>query len=222
MSQLLTMLAEIALQWRTTPESRHYGEQVGSEDALTSQQLASAVRTLDPSARQRQNAIASGAAIAQTRQPAPERNEYETCNQEGNRLLLGRRYEEAIAVFERALQLKPNASYAWQQRGDALRQSKRYSEAIASYDKALEFSANPISRYQTLNARGALLLELDLYEEAIAAYDRALAICPNGMGAPHILEMKGIALSKLRRYDEAAVLFDTAYAKAVEVCAKTL
>lgn len=150
------------------------------------------------------------------------KNEYEAWNQKGNRLLLNRRYEEAIAAFERALQLKPNCSYAWQLRGDALRQTKRYAEALASYDKAIEFSATPISRYQALNALGALLLELENYEDALAAYDNALTICPNGMAAPHILEMKGIALSKLKRYDEAAVLFDTAYAKAVEVCAKTL
>ncbi len=222
MSQLLTVLSGIALKLRSTRESWQCSEPVIEEDALTSLQLEEVVRTLDPPARQRQNAIASGAQSAVEGFWGAERNEYEACNQEGNRLLLGKHYEEAIAAFERALQLKPNASYAWQQRGDALRQTKRYAEAIASYDKALEFSANPISRYQTLNARGALLLELERYEDAIAAYDRALAICPNGMGSPHILEMKGIALSKLRRYDEAGVLFDTAYAKAVEVCAKTL
>lgn len=148
-------------------------------------------------------------------------NDFETCSQEGNRLLAAKRYEEAIAAYERALQLKPNACYVWQQRGEAMRRVQRYAEAIASYNKAIEFSANPISRYQALNAKGALLFELQLYEEAIGVYNQSLAIFPNGMGSLHILEMKGMAMSKLQRYEEAEALFEKAYDKAVEVCAKT-
>ena len=148
-------------------------------------------------------------------------NDVEVCSQEGNRLLAAKRYEEAISVCERALQLKQNACYVWQQRGEAMRQLQRYPEAIASYNKAIEFSANPISRYQALNALGALLFELQLYEEAIGVYNQSLAIFPNGMGSLHILEMKGMAMSKLRRYEEAEALFEKAYHKAVEVAAST-
>ncbi|MCU0515728.1 MAG: tetratricopeptide repeat protein [Oscillatoria sp. Prado101] len=148
-------------------------------------------------------------------------NDVEVCSQEGDRLLAAKRYEEAIAVYERALQLKPNACYAWQQRGEAMRRLQRYPEAIASCNKAIEFSANPISRYQALNAKGALLFELQLYEEAIGVYNQSLAIFPNGMGSLHILEMKGMAMSMLRRYDEAETLFEKAYNKAVEVAAST-
>ncbi|WP_017715582.1 tetratricopeptide repeat protein [Kamptonema formosum] len=150
-----------------------------------------------------------------------ELNDVEICSQEGNRLLAVKRYEEAISVYERALELKPNACYAWQQRGEAMRQLQRFPEAIASYNRAIEFSANPISRYQALNAKGALLFELQLYEEAIGVYNQSLAIFPKGMGSIYILEMKGMAMSKLRRYDEAETLFEKAYNKAVEVAAST-
>ena len=147
-------------------------------------------------------------------------NDYEAWNQEGNRLLKAKRYEEAIAIYERALEIKPNASYAWQQRGEALKQLQRYAEAIASYKKAIELSENPISRYQAFNCTGSLLFDLKMYEEAIAAYNQSLAIFPNGMASPHLLEMKGMAMSKLKQYEEAAALFDQAYEKAVEICAK--
>lgn len=148
-------------------------------------------------------------------------NDYEKCSREGNRLLMEKRYEEAVEIYEQALQVKPNAGYIWQQRGEALKRLNRYEDARISYNKAIEFSANPIARYQAFNCQGALLFELKRYEEAIAAYNHSLALFPNGMASPHLLGMKGIALSKLNLHDEAADLFNKAYEKAVEVCANS-
>jgi len=47
-------------------------------------------------------------------------------------------YEEAIAYFDRAIQIKPDLPYAWYCRGLALNKLKRYEEAIASYDRAIQ------------------------------------------------------------------------------------
>ncbi len=215
MSSLQATRAGIANRFWAVPDSKCLRQECSEEVLAVEQPSVPAVahhpeeaplRRLSPPA---ERAGASGL------------NDFEACSQEGNRLLAAKRYEEAIAAYERALQLKPNACYVWQQRGEAMRQLRRYAEAIASCNKAIEFSANPISRYQALNAKGALLFELQLYEEAIGVYNQSLAIFPNGMGSLHILEMKGMAMSKLQRYEEAEALFEKAYDKAVEVCAKT-
>lgn len=157
------------------------------------------------------------------REPKEEKptGTYEEWKQEGDRLRLQKAYIPAIAAYERALILKPNASYVWQQRGEALKRLQLYEEAIASYRKAIEVSANPISRYQGWNGLGALLFTLEQYEESIFAYKQALALCPNGMGSPHILEMEGIAWSKLNRFHEAGDCYTQAYDKAVELSEST-
>ncbi|MBU3560794.1 O-linked N-acetylglucosamine transferase, SPINDLY family protein [Polynucleobacter hallstattensis] len=48
-----------------------------------------------------------------------------------------KRYEEAIAHFDKALHLNPNYAEAWSNKGVSLKQLERYDEAIAHYEKAL-------------------------------------------------------------------------------------
>ena len=46
--------------------------------------------------------------------------------------------DEAIASYDKALQLKPDDHQAWYNRGIALGNLGRLDEAIASFDKALQ------------------------------------------------------------------------------------
>jgi len=85
-------------------------------------------------------------------------------------------YEEAIASYDRALQIKPDKHHAWNDRGNILRRLGRHEEAIASYDRAIQI--NPDKGNAWYN-RGNALVNLGRYEEAIASYDRALQIKPN-------------------------------------------
>jgi len=48
------------------------------------------------------------------------------------------RYEEALASYDKAIEIKPDNYYAWQNRGSALGYLQRYEEAIASYKKVIE------------------------------------------------------------------------------------
>ncbi|MBC6424372.1 MAG: tetratricopeptide repeat protein, partial [Hormoscilla sp. SP12CHS1] len=48
------------------------------------------------------------------------------------------RYDEAIASYDKAIEIKPDDYEAWNNRGKALYQLSRYDEALASYDKAIE------------------------------------------------------------------------------------
>ncbi|MBD2498663.1 tetratricopeptide repeat protein [Nostoc sp. FACHB-280] len=122
----------------------------------------------------------------------------------GNLHLAGQGYKEAIASYDKALEIKPDYYAAWYNRGIALDNSERNEEAITSYDKALEIKPddNP-----TWHNRGNALRNLGRYEEAIASYDKALEIKPDDHEA---WNSRGYALDDLGRYEEAIASYDKA------------
>ncbi|MDJ0845035.1 CHAT domain-containing protein [Crocosphaera sp.] len=85
-------------------------------------------------------------------------------------------YQEAIASWDKALEIKPDKDEAWYNRGVALNNLGRLEEAIASYDKALEFKPD---KDEAWNNRGNALDDLGRLEEAIASYDKALEFKPD-------------------------------------------
>jgi tetratricopeptide (TPR) repeat protein len=48
-----------------------------------------------------------------------------------------RRFEDALASHDRALELLPNFAEAHSDRGNALKEMARFEEALTSYDRAL-------------------------------------------------------------------------------------
>ncbi|WP_019500562.1 tetratricopeptide repeat protein [Pseudanabaena sp. PCC 6802] len=62
--------------------------------------------------------------------------------------------KEALASYDKAIQLKPDFAEAWSNRGVALRELKRYEEALASFDKALQIQPNAANSWY---ARGLSL-----------------------------------------------------------------
>jgi predicted O-linked N-acetylglucosamine transferase (SPINDLY family) len=93
----------------------------------------------------------------------------------GNVLTLLGRFGEAIASYDRALVIAPDAQ-TWNNRGNVLQNLNQKSEALASYEKALQLEPGNI---QALCKRGVILGELRYTDEALASYDRVLAIDPN-------------------------------------------
>jgi tetratricopeptide (TPR) repeat protein len=126
---------------------------------------------------------------------------------QGNAFYFEKQYEEAIACYDKALEIKPDDSNAWTNRGVALSELKRYEEAIASYDKAIEIKPD---FFEAWSNRGAALSGLKRYKEAIASYDKAIEIKPDYFEAYY---NRGNALGKLGRYDEAFASYD----KAIEI-----
>jgi predicted O-linked N-acetylglucosamine transferase (SPINDLY family) len=114
------------------------------------------------------------------------------------------RYQDALASYDRSLELKPDEAEAFYQRGNTLLKLKRPDDALASYDRALKLSPDYAD---ALYNCGVALQSLKRPEEALAHYDRALQLKPDDAQA---LNNRGNALLDLRRPDEALTSYDRA------------
>jgi tetratricopeptide (TPR) repeat protein len=115
------------------------------------------------------------------------------------------RWEEALALYERALALNDKSVNDWINRGLSLWNLKRNEEALESYERALEL--DPHSALAWMN-RGNVLHDLKRpYQHAIACYDRALAIDPNLASAWY---NKGDELAWMGNFTDAISCFEKA------------
>ncbi|MFN6469405.1 MAG: CHAT domain-containing protein [Nostoc sp. SerVER01] len=114
------------------------------------------------------------------------------------------RLEEAIASYDKALEIKPDSQELWNSRGDALYHLGQFEEAIASYDSALKIEPN---HHEIWNSRAAALCYLEEFEEAIASFDKVLEIQPEFSQAWY---NRGVVLDKLGRSEEAMASYDNA------------
>ncbi len=96
--------------------------------------------------------------------------------EQGNISVINEEYEEAIASYNKALEINPDKDEAWYNRGIALNNLGRSEEVIASYDKALEINPDYDAAWYN---RGIALDNLGRSEEAIASYAKAIAIKPD-------------------------------------------
>lgn len=112
----------------------------------------------------------------------------------------------AIASYDKALAIVPDASEIWYNRGNALFKLGRIEEGIASYDKAVEYKPD---KYEAWNNRGNALFKLERVEEAIASYDQALQIQPDYQQAWY---NQGVALGHIGRLEKALMAYDQALA----------
>jgi tetratricopeptide (TPR) repeat protein len=128
-------------------------------------------------------------------------NSAEVHNNRGAILQMMKRYDEALASYDRAIALKPDYANSHFNRGTALKQLNRFDEALASYDKAI--ALNP-GQAEAHNNRGALLQQMRRFNEAIASYDRAIAAKPDHTAA---YNNRGTALMSKGDMPEAERMF---------------
>ena len=117
-----------------------------------------------------------------------------------------KRFDEALASYDRVLAIKPDYAEALNNRGNTLQELKRFDEALASYDRALAIKPDYAEAHSN---RGNTLQELKRLDEALASYDRALAIKPDYAEA---LNNRGNSLQDLKRLNEALASYDRALA----------
>ncbi|MBW4495277.1 MAG: tetratricopeptide repeat protein [Oscillatoria princeps RMCB-10] len=126
----------------------------------------------------------------------------------GNQLWRLGKNEEALAAFDRAIQIQPAFYQAWYAKGLTLSFQSRYEKAIAAFDRAIRESQEKFA--PAWRWRGGALQSLKRYEEALASYDKAIALDPNNF---IVYVWRGVALNELKRNQEAIA----AYSKAIEL-----
>jgi predicted O-linked N-acetylglucosamine transferase (SPINDLY family) len=85
-------------------------------------------------------------------------------------------YLEAIANYDRAIQLKPHYAEAYNNRGSALHTLEQYQAELESCDKALSLNPNYADAHSN---RGNALQLLRQYEASIESYDKAILLKPD-------------------------------------------
>ncbi|WP_016950412.1 serine/threonine-protein kinase [Anabaena sp. PCC 7108] len=131
------------------------------------------------------------------------KNATELYNQ-GNILLQLHRYEDALVVYEKAVNIKANYFQGWYGQGKALFELKKYQESLLSYDKAIQIQPDYVEAWA---GRGFALASLQRYSEAIAAFDKALKIKND---YSEMWNAKGDAFRNLKQYDNAIKSYNQA------------
>jgi tetratricopeptide (TPR) repeat protein len=124
----------------------------------------------------------------------------------GNALLKLGRLDEALSVFDKAVQLKPDDAGLWCELGKGLVEAARPVDALLCFQHAL--ALNPASGDAAFRS-GCLLRELGRFEEALAPLDRSAELQSDH--AP-TFAMRGLALAKLKRFEQAIADYERAIA----------
>jgi predicted O-linked N-acetylglucosamine transferase (SPINDLY family) len=127
-------------------------------------------------------------------------------NNLGNALQALRRFEEAVASYDRALALDAACALAHNNRGNALCELKQYAAAIRSYDRALALDARNANFHYN---RGNALLALGQHAAAVGCFEQALALRED---LPNAHNNRGLALLALKEYRAALAGFERALA----------
>ncbi len=123
---------------------------------------------------------------------------------QGHTLVELRRYDEAIALIDKVLQLQPNYPEAWVKRGEALLELQKNDEALKAFDEALKLKLDYARAWY---GRSKVLDKMQRHEEALAALNKALEIQPEDATAWY---SQGTVLERLQRYEEALESFNRA------------
>jgi len=115
-----------------------------------------------------------------------------------------KRFDEAIAELDRALEFDPAMASAYANRGVFKSILKRYEEALADCDRALELEPE---QHVALATRGGVNLELQRYAEALEDLDRAVRVAPDDTRS---WVRRGRARAALGHHTEALADFDLA------------
>jgi tetratricopeptide (TPR) repeat protein len=115
----------------------------------------------------------------------------------GTTLLGQGRREEALQVFDKAVQLKPDDADLWRNLGDVLAEAERSGEAILTFQQALKLNPRHLDAASKV---AHLLYSAQRFEESVASFTVCDGLQPDQSWTVY---MRALALQKLKRFDEA-------------------
>ncbi len=85
-------------------------------------------------------------------------------------------YDEAIALFGKALEIDPSSAIAYAHRSESYLGKKDFTNALTDANKAIEIDPKNVIAH---HHKGLILKEQGKYDEAIAAYNKAISLDKN-------------------------------------------
>ena len=123
---------------------------------------------------------------------------------EGEKLYQLQKFKEAVAVLDKAIEIKPNFYQAWTLKGLVLKELEMYDEAFNCCDEAIRINQHYAKAWIV---KASILSNLDNHQEALAAYQEAIDIQPNNY---QYWTGKALILSRLGKYQEALDVYQQA------------
>jgi tetratricopeptide (TPR) repeat protein len=120
--------------------------------------------------------------------------------------ILGR-YEEALKIYDRALELNPKNDRAIADRGRIYKSRKQYIEALEDFNLAIKL--NPQDAL-VIAGRGEIYKSLKRNKEALEDFTSAIELNPKYDSIHILISIRGAMYKSLERYDDALQDFDRA------------
>jgi tetratricopeptide (TPR) repeat protein len=118
------------------------------------------------------------------------------------------RLEDALQVFDKAVQLKPDAAELWKHLGNVLLALNRPADALLSFQHVLKLDPR---HFDAALRSGVLLNDLMRFEEALLHFNLCHELQPDNALA---LRARAVALSGLKRFEQS--LADNRRAQALD------
>ncbi|MGL6341518.1 MAG: tetratricopeptide repeat protein, partial [Waterburya sp.] len=120
------------------------------------------------------------------------------------------KYQEAIKLYTKAIEINPDDESTYHKRGDVYEDLENYQAAIADYTQAIEINPDDFDNDSYYEDRASVYEELKNYQAAIADYTKAIEIEPDDT-SPYYLR----ASIHKRLKDYQSVIAD--YTKIIEI-----
>jgi len=152
--------------------------------------------------------------VVTPQQPATQQETFEIWKGEGDTLMGQDRTGDALAAYDRALEIRPEVSELWVAEGDIYSTMGSFEKAIACYDKALKTNSQigeqvqkkswVLTNINSLMEFADRLVEQENYSAAIDMYDDILSAgIKNSNFQKRVLSAKVFALMRSGKPDEA-------------------
>ncbi len=173
-------------------------------DALLKQMLSMDSDRRPASAQEVLNALKGTTTIQSRSTSRPFMYAQDALLDQAHMLYTQKRLDEAIAIYNRALQANNTNPLGWQGYGLTQRLRGLHQDALSSFEHALQLDPGLVTSW---NGKGSVLSKLRRHQEALDAFERALKLDPQNAAA---WNGEGAALNALGRSNQALDAFERA------------